>query len=542
MLFCRLQSLVFLSSLVLCATSHAAAPAIDYLFPAGGRQGTSVTFTVGGAKADAKLEPWPVSVWSDGDGLKFKAGEKNGQFSVDIAPDCAPGPHLVRFYNADGASAPRLFVVSRHVEQQEPKSKDAPREPHPVAVLPAVLNGQLEKRGETDAWAINVEAGKWIVAELEARRLGSPIDAALQLLDPDGTIVAFGHDEFWLDPMVAYHAPRSGRYILQIAGFVNPPSSDVRFAGSPATVYRLNVTTGPYARRAFPAVVGAVGKAAVRLSGWNLPNDGLAVEVEPRQGQAFAGAEINNHLRIAVSDEQGRLEAEPNDDPPQAITLPAGIDGRLQAPGDVDRYKIAVKKGDRLTLAVRAREIASKLDPVLTVTDADGKQLAREDDTGGVGQDPRLDWQAPADGDYIVAVADLHRAGGPDHIYRLDLTTAPTFSATADASFVVLTPGATAELKLKVVKSGNHSMPLKATVEGLPPGVSAKPVEVAAKGGAVTIKLTAEPTAEPANLAIRVRLSGDVDEKPAVFPTGFDQFAPQTPHLWLTVTGAKEKK
>src|SRR4029077_9396083 len=50
-------SFVFMA-LLLVANSRAAVPTLDYLFPAGGQRGTSVTVTAGG-----KFESWPMKVW-----------------------------------------------------------------------------------------------------------------------------------------------------------------------------------------------------------------------------------------------------------------------------------------------------------------------------------------------------------------------------------------------------------------------------------------------------------------------------------------------
>ena len=55
-------------------------------------------------------------------------------------------------------------------------------------------------------------------------------------------------------------------------------------AGSASTVYRLSVTTGPYARGAFPACVPRTGKTQLRLTGWNFPSPDeheMSVGVDP---------------------------------------------------------------------------------------------------------------------------------------------------------------------------------------------------------------------------------------------------------------------
>ncbi len=363
--------LSFFSVLAFAASAHAAAPQIDYVYPAGGQRGSTFDVTVGQTKGDTKIDPWPAKVWSDCAGLSFVADKTPNRFRVKIADDCPVGPHLIRVHNADGSSVPKVFVVGRQDETIEPEKPSS--EPRLVAKLPAVLNGQLAKSGEADTWAVEVEAGRWIVAELAAKRLGSPIDPFVQIVDPAGTVVALGNDDFGLDPVAVHRAEKSGRYLIHVAGFANPPGSEVRFAGSAATVYRMTVTTGPYARAAFPAIV-APGKSSVRLLGWSLPggDDGMSIDVDIERAVASTTyldhADIDNAVRVLTSPHAGVAEIEPNDAKPQAIELPARIDGRMQSPRDVDRYTITAKKGMKLTVAVRAAELDSPLDPVVTIT------------------------------------------------------------------------------------------------------------------------------------------------------------------------------
>ena len=47
---------------------------------------------------------------------------------------------------------------------------------------------------------------------------------------------------------------------------------------------------------------------------------------------------------------------------------------------------------------------------------------ARNDDGGpGFGKDSKLDFTAPADGEYIVRIRDVRASGSEDHAYRLNI-------------------------------------------------------------------------------------------------------------------------
>jgi hypothetical protein len=535
--------------------ARAAAPAIEYLFPAGGQQGTTATVAVGGKPdaKDAKIDPWPAKIWADSPGLEFTPAEGNGTFSVTIAKDCPPGPHLVRVYNDDGPSAPRVFVVGRHPEVPEQEPNDDARKAQVLERLPTVVNGQLDKSNDVDSYAIDVEAGRWIVAELLCRRINSPVDPAMHLLDPDGVEIAFNHDTFGLDPFIACRAARSGRYVLQVVGFAYPPGVDVRFAGGKGAVYRLSVTTGPYARYAMPLGVRRGEKTDLALFGWNLGSDGGSVRLG-YDGSALASRtdwielnipEIDNPLRLPVADLPQRVEEEPNDSADQAqhVEAPVAIGGRIGRPGDVDRFAFVAKKGEEFAFALTSSSLGFPLDAMLRVEDSTGKALARDDDTNGA-QDPKIGWTAPADGTYLVAVADQSHRGGDDYVYRLEIRRpASDYRATADAASVKLEPGKSAEVKVTVARQGGHAAPLAVVVTGLPDGVTASSPAVPAGGGAVTVTLAAASTVKPANVPMRVLVVSTDEDHPAarvatVALPPADQLVAKIDSVWLTVVAA----
>src|SRR3954452_12015014 len=88
------------------ASLSAAPPVATYLFPAGAQIGSTVTITVGGT-----FERWPVQVWVSGEGIEAKAGKEKGKLTLSVRPDAIPGAYWLRFYDEQGASVPRPFVV-----------------------------------------------------------------------------------------------------------------------------------------------------------------------------------------------------------------------------------------------------------------------------------------------------------------------------------------------------------------------------------------------------------------------------------------------
>ncbi len=109
---------------------------------------------------------------------------------------------------------------------------------------------------------------------------------------------------------------------------------------------------------------------------------------------------------------------------PQAVSVPAAIDGRLLKPHEEDRYLLSVTPGQTLRFDVLAARAGSPLDGVLMVRKESGEQLAAADDQPST-TDPVLDFKVPDGVDKIVvAVKDLLDRGGPEFAYRLAVAAA----------------------------------------------------------------------------------------------------------------------
>ncbi len=93
----------------------------------------------------------------------------------------------------------------------------------------------------------------------------------------------------------------------------------------------------------------------------------------------------------------------------------------------VDHYSFEAKQGQRAIVDCATRGIDSKLDAVVIIADAAGRDLLVERRGGA------LDFKVPADGKYVIKVHELTFKGGPAYYYRLGL-----WEATADAPIVRL--------------------------------------------------------------------------------------------------------
>jgi Bacterial pre-peptidase C-terminal domain len=113
-------------------------------------------------------------------------------------------------------------------------------------------------------------------------------------------------------------------------------------------------------------------------------------------------------------------EKEPNDGFRQAqpIQIPQVVDGLIDRPHDVDVFRFEGKAGQRVEFEVLAARHGSALDSILTLYNAEGQELASNDDVGD-SVDSRLEVTLPRDGVFFLSLIDAHDQGGPAHVYRL---------------------------------------------------------------------------------------------------------------------------
>lgn len=502
------------------------APQIDYLFPAGAQRGTKVTVEVGG-----KYMPGPCGLWIGGNGVRATSNTTEGSAEFTVEQSAVAGPIPIRIHSVQGGSSPRAFIVGDLPEVIETATAAS------QVVSPRVtINGRLHPKGDIDTYDLQLETGQQIVCAVSMRRLGSPGDAVLRLLDSDGAVVATGDNHRGADPLLLWRCPAAGRFALQIF--------DLNLAGAADSVYRLTVTDGPYLDYAYPAGLQSGVDTDVTLYGWNLPGDSLKQTIKP-SGTRFTTQLSNsaNQLELPVSGLPEANELEPNH-PTSPQTLPAHVvvNGRFDQPGDEDAFRFAAKKGDRFDIRVESEQLGFPADAVLQVLKADG-QLIRETDDVRPSRDPSYLFTVPADGEYVVALKERAGRGGPRFIYRLHLyPPQPSLELTVKAAEFAIVPGETLTIPVRVNPANGFATPLTLHVLNLPTGVTAAVVEhTPKKAGDVKLELKAESAANftSGTFAIEARSAAE-DSLGNVLATARLATSPTLPAdtipLWLAVS------
>ena len=131
---------------------------------------------------------------------------------------------------------------------------------------------------------------------------------------------------------------------------------------------------------------------------------------------------IGEFPETAEEEAQAPMGAVSNDtvETAQAVDLPATINGRLSGP-DRDTYRFSAKAGQRVTLEVEARRAGSAVDPVLRVMDAEGRQVAINNDAAAIGIDSRLSLRVQKSGVYYAEVHDARYSNQSANFYRLKI-------------------------------------------------------------------------------------------------------------------------
>ncbi len=488
--------------LLLPAWCTAAPAQLDAIWPAGGRKGTEVELVLTG-----KLDPWPCELRFSKEGFDFTPDpEKKGSGKLKISPQADIGPVVVRALNPEGASAPRIFVVDDLNELSE-KDEDAntvsKAQDLDAAKLPLVVNGQLPRDKELDAFRLPLKKGETIHAAIEAYTIRSMIDPVLHVYDAAGHRLQLEHDgAVHLDPMMEFTAPANGDYVFAVTAFAHPPAASVYFRGGKNAQYRLYLVRD---RKQIPK----------RL----LPTD--------------IGADAQTDV----------------------LGIGSNANGTLTKPNETDNYSVTARKDESFLVKIEAAQLGFSTDPVLRILKPDGAELKLVDDSNKE-NDPEYLWKVAADGDYRITVTDRFGRGGSEFRYRARIEkTKPSFTTTIEKSEYLLEPGRDLDIKVKLTRLHGHQDNLAFEISNLPSQIEfIAPEKIPEKDGDVVLKLKATDDAAPFQMPVTIEVFELDDEKrkkahsqKAVFSFKDDNYrgpyaVMELPEVWLTIPPKKESK
>ncbi|MGC8638570.1 MAG: PPC domain-containing protein, partial [Isosphaeraceae bacterium] len=417
-----MKQLLILSFALLAVASPALAinPVVRSMKPMGGRRGTEVVVTLSGQRlADTQgvlfYEPGIVAT-------KIEAGKDDQvKATFRISPDATPGLYDFRLRTATGISPLRTFSVGvlEEVEEKEPNNDFT--NPQPIH-MNVTVNG-VAANEDVDYYAVRAKKGERITVEIEGIRLGLTLfDPYVAILNSRRFELASNDDSAltYQDGLASLVAPEDGTYIIL--------AREAAYKGNANCLYRLHVGNFPRPTATVPAG-GQLGETLdVRWIGDVLGDTKTSLTLPTSR---------DRHFGLLAHDEQGMapfsnafrlsplgntIEHEPNDSLATAnvFTPPMALNGTIGKAGDLDRFVFRARKGERYHVRVYARQIRSPLDSVLSISTKQGSRVAANHDSGG--PDSYVRFVAPADGEYVVTMADQLKKGGPDYTYRVEIS------------------------------------------------------------------------------------------------------------------------
>ncbi len=182
-------------------------PAINALYPPGGRRGERLQAQVTGANL-------------------------GGMDSVTLDLPKEMPEHRRWYVMPNTPNGPALPVAI--VADDDPQVIRPPGSDQPIGLpVPATVNGRIETRTQVDGYLFTGVAGRPVELVLRARTIGSRLDGYLRIRDTSGKELLNTDDQAGRDPRVLFNPPAAGAYRVEV--------SSLDGTGGPDYFYRLQI-------------------------------------------------------------------------------------------------------------------------------------------------------------------------------------------------------------------------------------------------------------------------------------------------------------
>ncbi len=278
----------------------------------------------------------------------------------------------------------------------------------------------------SDFYRVHVTAGERMAVEVHTQQLRSAMDPVLRLLNAAGeTLIQADDTSVGPDCRFSYQFAESGDYWLQI--------QDSRNAAGGAP-YQLRIGDFPIVNQCYPLAARSGEKARVAFAG---PDGQL---LAPRELEIPVDAQGAMHIRARFAEGQSsswvpilcsRYPQFNETAAAVSLTLPIGINGRLERPREVDNYLIRGVQGQVMRVAAKTRSLGSPTLLQMQLFQVAGAKIAETKVSDA--DEWSFDVTFPEEGDYRLEVTDLLRRGGDEFSYFIECTPSGTFDIALQA-------------------------------------------------------------------------------------------------------------
>ncbi len=411
--FCA--SCAFLWLLLVCSSLVASEPAVRNVNVRGLQVGGTTTITIDGddlgappprffsfslpAKPPKLLLPFAAKQT-----LKPGYTDKKAEFEVTLDDTVTPGLYHLRAVTEGGVSLPMVIGVDRL--SQKPFAPT-------IEALPIAVHGSVSGAAVVET-TFKGKANEKVTIEVEAQRIGSKLRPVVHLYNAKKLQLAWawGTPALSGDTRLEATLPADGTYTITL--------HDAEYSGPAPGHFRLKVGQFGYVDQVFPPVAGKDTKAVELLGSAVVKADlpkatSRVVLLDFPKAGTWTGArpwvEVSSRPEFVEPSEPGKV-----------LELPEGrvaVSGKLAAPNEEDKYKVAVKPNTKVRFEVFAERIGSPVDASLVIRNDAGAVLAQAEDSPGT-LDPVLEYTVPDKvTSVVVGVVDSAGRGGPRAIYRL---------------------------------------------------------------------------------------------------------------------------
>lgn len=452
-----------------------------------------------------------------------EGGNANGGiFDVTVADTVLPGRYLVRCVTSGGVSVPKIIAVDRIATMADgtyTKEK-------PATALPAAVAGVIAGTEQKQLW-FQGAANQKIVAEVEAKRVGSKLDPVVEIRSAEGTPLAlqWQQSELQGDARATVTLPSDGLYVAEV--------HDLQFRAPGGSVWRMIVGDLPPSSIAFPATLTSADTSVRTLN-----KDSVSEAVSIRENEG--GISIQSGTAIlplpALRTLHGVQVTEPLEGtfPEAAVDAtfmtspfqPLFISGRIAAKGQVDTVLLTVTPKQTLNFQLEARSISSPLRGHLSLLNGDAV-VAQNDGNSGA-DDPTFNFAVPEGVTQLkVRVRDINEKGSQASSYRLQVarTDRPAFLMSTREESIRLPQNGSVPVRLSIVRSGpsfRYTAPIHLSTSGMS-AVTIVPATIPAseQNQDVLVMLTRNAAANPdvAANGQSLTISGSADGPAPVFST-----------------------
>ncbi|MCX6591092.1 MAG: hypothetical protein NTZ56_06175 [Acidobacteria bacterium] len=483
---------------------------------------------------------------------------------VEVAPETEIGPVNLRVQTPYGSSPVGTFVVEPYYGEAPDNEPNDSLDTAFETYLPAILAGTIARPGDFDMFKIKVTAGQTLTFENAAAMVGTQLMPVIEIVAPDMSVLKSYTEEFFTHkfaqagtyyvrisdyqrkgstghiyrlkvgdfPLVTRAYPlgvrRGATAEIKLAG-MNLGSGVLKVEGKPsaedpdAVLARADAPSGHSFNRvrldlgAEPEVEAASTKMLtlpVTVNG-KITKGPHEFRFKATKGQEVVfevkarrfGSELDSMLEVLdakglgdftmIGNEVNRIEALPRG-PDDDIILESFGGQRVGYFGTTPESHANEKSFYKVQVHPAGKQFSPNGLPLARI-------YYRNDDGGpGYGKDSLLRFVAPADGEYMVRLADVRGQGSEAHSYRLTARAPrPDFKLTVTPRNPNIPAGGSVPLTVTALRMEGFADKIDLELPNLPPGITATKGQIGKGQTFGTILLTA---AADANLPVAAPL------------------------------------